>query len=120
VLAGMLAWGANREEGEATHGLLAEWSVALSDRHTLFGRGEVNGKPAHDLHIHESDDVFTVGKLQGGYTRYLPARRGLTPGVGGSLSASFVPEALQPRYGGVGVGLAFFMTLRPASHAMTP
>jgi hypothetical protein len=120
LVAGTLAWGANREEGEATHGLLGEWSYAVSDRHTFFGRGEVNGKPAHDLDIHESDDVFTVGKLQGGYTHYLPARQGLTAGVGGSLSASFVPEALQPRYGGVGVGLAFFVTLRPAAHTMAP
>ena len=119
-LAGTLAWGANREEGETTHGLLAEWSVAMSDRHTWFGRGEVNGKPAHDLDIHESDAVFTVAKLQGGYVHYLAARHGLTPGVGGSLSASIVPEALRPRYGGVGVGIGFFVTLRPAAHAMTP
>jgi hypothetical protein len=120
LFAGTVAWGANREAGETTHGLVGEWSAALSDRHTLFSRAEVNGKPAHDLDIHESNAVFTVGKLQGGYTHYLPARRGFTPGIGGSLSASIVPEALQPRYGGVGVGLAFFVTIRPAAHAMTP
>jgi YHS domain-containing protein len=116
--AGTLAWGANREEGERTHGLIAEWSAALTERHTIFGRGELNGKPAHDLHIHESEEVFTVGKLQGGYTHYLPARRGLTPGIGGTVSAAFVPEALQPRYGGVGIGFGVFLTLRPVAHDM--
>lgn len=118
--AGTLAWGANREGGETTHGLIAEWSAALSDRHTVFGRSELNGKPAHDLHIHESDDVFTVGKLQGGYTHYLQARHGVTPGIGGSVSAGLVPGALKPRYGGVGFGMGIFLTVRPAAHAMTP
>jgi YHS domain-containing protein len=118
LFAGTLAWGANREAGETTHGLVAEWSVAVSDRHTWFGRAELNGKPAHDLDIHESNDVFTVGKLQGGYTHYLPARRGFTPGIGGTLSASVVPEALRPRYGGVGVGVGFFLTVRPTAHQM--
>lgn len=118
--AATLAWGANREDGETTHGLIAESSVALSDRHTLFGRAEVNGKPAHDLHAHEFAGVFVVGKLQGGYTHYLPARRGLTPGVGGTVSAALVPEALQPRYGGVGIGVGVFLTLRPTAHQMAP
>lgn len=118
--AGTLAWGANREEGATTHGLIAEWSAALSDRHTVFGRGELNGKPAHDLDIHESNAVFTVGKLQGGYTYFLPARHGLMPGIGGTVSAAFVPDALQPRYGGVGFGVGVFLTVRPAAHLMTP
>jgi hypothetical protein len=115
-----LAWGANREEGDTTHGLVFESSVGFSGRHTWFGRAELNGKPAHDLHIHESNDVFTVGKLQGGYTHYLPTRGGWTPGIGASVSAAFVPAALEPRYGGVGTGLGIFLTLRPAAHEMTP
>jgi hypothetical protein len=117
-LAATLTWGMNHEAGRSTHGVVLEASGGLSDRHVVFARGEVNGKPAHDLHIHESSGVFTVGKLQGGYTHYLPARRGLTPGVGGSLSASFVPVPLQPRYGGVGLGVAVFVTIRPAPHMM--
>jgi hypothetical protein len=80
----------------------------------------LNEKPAHDLDIHESNGVFTVGKLQGGYTRFLAARHGLTPGIGGTLSAAIVPAALQPRYGGVGIGIGLFVTVRPASHAMAP
>jgi hypothetical protein len=120
IWATTIGWGANRESGETTHGLTAESSVAAGAGHTWFGRLELNGKPAHDLHIHESMDVFIVGKLQGGYTHYLPPRYGLQTGIGGILSAAFVPEALQPRYGGVGVGFGVFLTVRPAAHQMTP
>jgi hypothetical protein len=114
------AWGANREAGEITHGVTAESSAEFTGGHTWFGRLELNGKPAHDLHIYESTEVFTVGKLQGGYTRYLSARHGLQPGMGGSLSAAFVPESLQARYGGVGIGFGVFLTVRPAMHNGQP
>jgi hypothetical protein len=113
-----VVWGANREEGDATHGVLLESAVSLSNRDVWFARLEMNGKPAHDLHIHESTGVFTVGKVLSGYTRYLDARNGLQTGVGGFVSAALVPKALQPRYGGVGVGL--FLTLRSSQHQMTP
>jgi YHS domain-containing protein len=115
-----IAWGANRELGVVTHGLTAETTVNLAERHTWFGRVEINGKNAHDLHVHEFPGVFVVGKIQGGYTRYLAPRHGLTSGFGGSLSASFVPPDLQPRYGGVGIGVGLFVTLRPAPHEMAP
>jgi len=111
-----LAWGANREADEMTHGVVLESTVGVSGRHVWFGRAEINGKPAHDLHIHESSDIFTVGKLQGGYTHYLSARGGWTPGLGASVSAALVPSALQPRYGGIGTGVGIFLTLRPAAH----
>jgi hypothetical protein len=116
--ASTLAWGANRETGETTHGITAETSAAFAGGHTWFGRLELNGKPAHDLHIHESEEIFLVGKLQGGYTRYLQTRYGLQPGVGGLLSAAFVPKPLRPRYGGVGLGIGLFVTVRPALHEM--
>jgi hypothetical protein len=114
------AWGANREVGLTTHGAMLESSLSLGERHAFFGRIEVSGKPAHDLHIHESTGVFTVGKVQGGYTRYLSVRQGVQPGVGVTMSAALVPSALQPRYGGVGVGVGAFLTLRPAAHNMAP
>ncbi len=115
-----VAWGVNHENGETTHGLVAESSASFSQGHTWFGRAELNGKPAHDLHVHESNEVFTVGKLQGGYTRYLDARRGWAPGIGASVSAALVPDALRPRYGGVGLGVGVFLTLRPAAHETAP
>jgi hypothetical protein len=120
VWATTIGWGANRERGTTTHALLLESAVDLTGRDTLFGRMETTGKPAHDLHVHESNEVFTVAKLQGGYTRYLPPRRGLQTGAGASVSAAIVPLALQPRYGGVGLGFGVFLTVRPAAHLMTP
>jgi hypothetical protein len=88
------------------------------DRHAWFGRFEVVGKSAHDLNL-DGDDTFTVGKLQGGYTRYLAEWHGLKPGVGAAVAAGFVPPDLRSAYGSrVNLGLAVFATIRPASHGM--
>ena len=120
--ASTVAWGRNEENGVATHAFLTESSVTRAERDVWFGRFEIGGKAAHDLHADEfGDEVFTVGKLQGGYTRYLASAAGLRLGAGGSLSAGFVPEALKPRYGSrANLGVGFFLTVRPGSHAMQP
>lgn len=111
----MVAWGMNVEPVDSTHALLLESSYSRGAGHTLFGRLEVVGKPAHDLHVHESTDVFTVSKLQIGYTRYLTRRGGVEPGIGGLLSVSLVPDALAPRYGGrLTPGFGVFLALRPS------
>lgn len=113
-----VGWGANREEGEMTHGVLVESSASFADRQTWFGRIELNGKPAHALDL-VGHEVFTVGKVQVGYARYFDTQFGLQPGIGGSVSASFVPAALKSQYGGrapLGVGL--FITFRPPRHTM--
>jgi len=114
-----VAWGRNAEAGTSTHAFLAETSVTLNERDVWFGRLEIAGKEAHDLHVEEfGDEVFTVGKLQGGYTRYLAAAAGWRTGVGGYLSAGFVPEALKPHYGSrANLGVGFFVTVRPAASA---
>lgn len=120
VWASTLAWGRNAEAGDATNALLAETNLTLGERDTWFGRFEIAGKPAHDLDIHDTDEVFTVAKLQGGYTRYLDAWRGLKPGIGAGISAGLVPETLEPVYGGrVNPGFSVFITLRPAAHQMS-
>jgi hypothetical protein len=117
ALAATLAWGVNTERGQRTHAGLAEASLSLAGGGVLFGRAELNSKPSHALHIHERPGaVLTVGKLQGGYAHYLPAARRVQMGFGGSVSASFVPSSIRPNYGGVGLGLAAFTTIRPASH----
>jgi hypothetical protein len=115
-----VAWGANRERGATTHGVLLESTAELSARDAVFGRLEITGKPAHDLHVDESSEIFTVSKLQGGYTRYLPTRHGIQPGLGASLSAGIVPAVLRGQYGGIGVGVGVFLTLRPVAPQMTP
>ena len=117
--ASTVAWGMNDEPLNTTHALLVESMLSMRDRHVGFFRAEVVGKPAHDLHVHESNEVFTVGKIQLGYTHYLRAVHGVQLGMGGSFAGSLVPSALAPRYGGrVAPGVAVFLTLRPAAHAM--
>ena len=117
--ANTIAWGLNSEDGEESNALLLESTLTLSERDSWFGRFEVAGKSAHDLDVHDSDDLFTVSKLQAGYVRYLKPWRGLNPGFGGGLSLGIVPGGLESVYGGrVNVGIAVFATLRPWSHGM--
>lgn len=117
--ASTVAWGMNDEPLDTTHALLVESALSVRDRHVGFLRFEVVGKPAHDLHVHESTDVYTLSKLQMGYTRYLRPGYGVQIGFGGSVSGSIVPAYLAPRYGGrVAPGVAVFINLRPAAHAM--
>ncbi|HKH73013.1 MAG TPA: hypothetical protein VKA59_16765, partial [Vicinamibacterales bacterium] len=117
--ASTIAWGMNDEPPQTTHALVVESMVSLRDRHVGFMRFEVVGKPAHDLHVHESTEVFTIGKIQAGYTFYLRPTRGLQFGMGGSIAGSLAPDALAARYGGrVAPGVAVFLTMRPASHRM--
>src|SRR5918996_256493 len=119
IWATTVAWGRNEESDHGTNALLIETNLTSQDRDAWFGRFEVVGKTAHDLAVGESDERFTVAKLQGGYTRYLPTWNGLKPGVGASISAGFVPEALKGAYGNrVNAGFGVFLTLRPAAMTM--
>jgi hypothetical protein len=99
---------------------LLESSATFGERHTWFGRAEVVGKPAHDLHAHEfADRVFAVGKIEVGYTRALRPWRSLVPGIGGTFSLAIVPEELAPRYTRqVSPGFGVFVSIRPVRHQM--
>jgi len=103
-----------------THAVLLESNLTLGERHTWFGRIEVVGKPGEDLHIHEAPaQVFTVGKIEGGYVRYSRAWKGLVTGIGGTAALNVVPSALAPRYSGrVAPGFGAFFTVRPSQHSM--
>jgi hypothetical protein len=103
-----------------THAVLLESNLTLRDRHTWFGRIEVVGKPAHDLHVHEfPTEVFPVAKLQAGYVRQFKPWKGMLPGIGGTISLSIVPEELASRYSGrVAPGFGVFFSVRPQRHAM--
>jgi len=122
--AATIAYGVNHEtssvpEGlleQSTHAVLAETSLrSASGRHQWFGRMEVVGKPAHDLHVHEYiTNIFTVGKAQVGYLHQLPAIKHWAPGFGAHVNLSLLPELLAPRYGGrVAPGVGVFASLRP-------
>ena len=119
IWASTVGWGRNQEPGNgATNAFLAETNLTLDERDTWFGRFEFAGKSGHDLAI-ESPDIFAVAKLQAGYTRYFEAWNGLKPGIGAGVSAGFVPDALKSFYGSrVNLGLAAFVTLRPAERGM--
>ena len=119
VWADTIGWGRNAEAGgEATNALLVETSLTLRDRDVWFGRLEWSQKTSHDLDL-AVDDVFEVGKLQGGYTRYLAGWKGMKPGVGAALSAGIVPGELEAAYGRrVNAGAGVFVTLRPAAPAI--
>jgi hypothetical protein len=123
IWATTLAWGRNEEQGHASSAVLIETNVTFSQRDALYGRFEVAGKSAHDLDVTEPPRDFTISKLQGGYTRYLPAWKGFQPGAGGGISVGIVPETLKPVYGSRGnVGFTVYLTLRPAAitHAASP
>ena len=118
-----LAYGVNRgtealPEGIAlltTHAGLLESSLTV-DGHTVFGRAELAGKPAHDLHAHEfGAAVFTFAKLQAGYQRSISGH-GMTAGVGASVFVSLVPEAFEVHYAGrVAPGVGVYLNLRPGT-----
>jgi hypothetical protein len=114
IWATTMAWGRNAEEGHATNAFLVETNLTKRDRDTWFGRFEVANKTSHDLALAPDDEVFTVAKLQGGYTRYFQPRAGFVPGIGGALSFGIVPQSLATAYGRrVNTGVALFVTLRP-------
>ena len=128
IWATTLAYGANHARERVPGGILdatsqaalLESSVTIAGRHTLFGRGEVGGMPAHHLHAHEySTSVFAVGKAQVGYVRHLGATKGLVPGVGGTVALSFLSPELAPRYSGrIAPTFAAFFSLQAARHQM--
>ena len=103
-----------------TAGALLESSLTISGRHTIFGRGELGGMPAHHLHAYEfSRSVFTIGKIQFGYVRHLRALKGVVPGIGGTAAVSLVPPALAPRYSGrAAPSFGVFFSLSGARHQM--
>ena len=118
IWATTLAWGRNAETDHATNALLLETNLTFDEQDTWFGRFEVAGKTAHDLDVATVSQAFTVARLQGGYTRYLDAARGFTPGLGMTLSAGIVPKELEAAYGRrVNVGVGVFATFRPALSA---
>ena len=123
--ASTIAYGVNRETGavpggtleQTTHAVLTESSLrSSSGQHNWFGRFEIVGKPAHDLHVHEYiTQVFTVGKAQAGYLRQFRAIKGWAPGIGGHVNFSLLPPLLAPRYNGrIAPGVGVFANFRPS------
>lgn len=119
IWANTFGWGRNLEHGhEATNALLLESSLMLDDRDTAYARVEWSEKSAHDLVV-PGEQVLTVAKLQGGYTRSLGTWAGLTPGIGAAASAGIVPADLRSVYGSrVNAGFSVYLTVHPAAHGL--
>ena len=112
------AWGRNIAADGSTDSVLAESSLALRDRDTVFGRVELGTRPQHAFNFHGLGGTYTVAKLQGGYVRYLRPIYGLQSGVGVTVSTGVVAEPLEGIYGGRATGgFGVFFTMRPADTA---
>lgn len=129
TLATTVAWGVRWGQvntgfatiGQVSHAGLLESSFDPPGPSRWFVRGELVGKPAHDLHAEEFvPAVFTVGKLQFGYVRDLASRAGLQVAAGATVSAGLLPPLLAPRYEGrVAPGAGLFVRLSPSSAPAT-
>jgi hypothetical protein len=128
IWATTMAYGMNHARTQVTGGILdaatgamlLESSITLSARHTLFGRGEVGGMPAHHLHAHEfGSTVFDIGKVQLGYVRHLRPINGVQIGIGGTASVSRIPPTLEQRYAGRNApSFGAFVSLQAVRHQM--
>ncbi|HUF90366.1 MAG TPA: hypothetical protein VMR66_10370 [Gemmatimonadota bacterium] len=117
IWASTIAWGRNREEGEATHAFLAETNLNRAERTLLYGRIEVVEKSGEDLVLPEGleHESYTVGKLGVGGVRQLASLAGLAPGIGVGVTLSRVPEDLEDVYGDrTLLGGQLFLRLRPS------
>ncbi len=118
VWSGALVYGANRHSGENRfeHSLVAETTLELDGKNTVFGRAGFVTKRAEDLAIATVPAAhrFDIGELTVGYLREIGRVAGLTIGFGGSGTVNFVPAALENAYGSrTPTGLGVYLRVRP-------
>ena len=110
----MLAWGRNvNKPGHALNGVLLESTVALNDKHTLFGRLERVRKdelflPGQPL----AGTVFEVGEGSLGYIYDFYHGSHLKAGLGAMGSADVVPRSLKSAYGSTPLSALLFLRLK--------
>ena len=97
-LAGTLAWGRKTAEGHKDDAYVAEASLK-HDAWTIFGRGELT-ENRELLDVEEHGPAFTVGKISLGAVRDFKVAEHLSFGVGGLFAVNFIPDGLEPLYGG--------------------
>ena len=123
-----LIWGANRhgDDGDITHGVLAESEAILDQSNTIFTRLEFVQKTAHDLVVDgvsptvppgatiSGSTVLDVSMASVGYIREIGRWHWATLGLGAQGLVNFVPESLEPIYGSrTPLGALVFLRLRP-------
>jgi hypothetical protein len=110
----MAAWGRKRNPPGATlDALLFEGALELGGRHTLFTRAERTEKdelyPEGDP---GAEDVFTIGRVSGGYIRRVATGTHVEAGIGAMGSIALVPEALKPVYDDTPLSASLFVRAR--------
>jgi hypothetical protein len=101
-LAGTLAWGRktieHHREAPKDDAFVAEASLKHGEW-TMFGRGEVT-ENRELLDTDERGPAFRVGKVSVGAVRDFKLADHLSLGIGGLLAVNFIPDGLEPLYGG--------------------
>jgi hypothetical protein len=103
-----LAWGRKGVEGKNLDAFALESSLAWK-RWTVFGRGEMT---ENDELLEGEHHAFTVGKISLGTVYDVPLSEHLKLGLGGLYAVNFVPDALEPLYGGDEDGAMAFLRLK--------
>jgi hypothetical protein len=98
---GTLIWGGITRYDRASflNSITGEWSF-LDDSNNLWGRVEALQRTPAELAIAQDDTGRWVGALTLGYTRRVLTLWAFDFSIGGSATASFVPDAFATAYGG--------------------
>ena len=103
-----IAWGLkDPSEDETMHAIALETAYAPDRDWTLFARGEVI--ESHELD--PADTINTVGKVSFGAIRDFHVADNVRLGIGALYSVNFVPDTLEPSYGGDPGGAMVFVRL---------
>ena len=110
-----LAWGRKTIDGDSFDAFALESSLNWNDW-TLFGRGEITENNELVVEHDEVDDhhgeAFRVGKVSVGLLKEFRVATNLKLGLGGLYAFNFVPEELEPVYGGDPNGAMAFVRLK--------
>ena len=110
-----LAWGRKTIDGDSFDAFALESSLNWNDW-TLFGRGEITENNELVVEHDEVDDhhgeAFRVGKVSVGLLKEFRVATNLKLGFGGLYAFNFVPEELEPVYGGDPNGAMAFVRLK--------
>ena len=96
--AGTLAWGRKTAEGHSDDAVTLESSLKHGPW-TVFGRGEMT-ENRELVDVEEHGPAFKVGKISIGAIHDFKIADHLLLGLGGLFGVNFVPDSLEPLYGG--------------------
>jgi hypothetical protein len=120
--ASTMIWGANDDGGHVRSSILAETSLEIGMRNTVFARAERVTKSAADLVIIGVPPAtdYRVNGLSLGIVREAITLPGTTVGVGVRGGVNFIPRSLESVYGTkTPAGLDVFVRVRPQRMATT-